>query len=86
MRKEVLGSLTAKCISFRLRKRVLSRNQRNVAARIGTVQLIVAARGKNSAATVGAPAMVTVEDELRPILENLVGLFWKTLGLFARIV
>jgi hypothetical protein len=39
---------------------VQSRNQRDAAERKGSVGAIVAARGRNRAATVGAPAMVTV--------------------------
>ena len=42
---------------------VLSRNQRGVAATKESVQRIVDAGRRNSAATVGARAMVTVEDE-----------------------
>ncbi len=39
---------------------VQSRNQRDVAARRRSVESIVAARGRNTNATVGAPAMETV--------------------------
>ncbi len=46
---------------------ILSRNQRGVAARNETVWPIVDAGGRNSAGTVGAPATVTVEDEVRYI-------------------
>jgi hypothetical protein len=44
-------------------KNKLSRNQRGVAARKECVQRIVDAGRRNSAATVGARAMVTVENE-----------------------
>lgn len=64
MKEGVLGSLTARCIKVRLRPRVLSKNQSGMATRTGSVWPIVAARGRNSAATVGASAMVPVEDEL----------------------
>jgi hypothetical protein len=64
---KVEGSLTARCMNVRLMQIVISRNQRGVATRKETVQRIVNAGRKNSAATVGAPAMVPVEDEARYI-------------------
>ena len=57
----VLGSHTARCMNFRSTPIVQSRNQRDAAARGGSVGPIVAARGLNISATVGAPAMETVE-------------------------
>jgi hypothetical protein len=65
MKKRVQGSLTARCTKDRLMPTVLSRNQRGVAARKESVQIIVDAERRNSAATVGARATVTVEDEAR---------------------
>jgi hypothetical protein len=62
-KKRVQGSLTARCTNTRLMPTVLSRNQRGVAARKESVQRIVDAGRRNSAATVGARATVTVEDE-----------------------
>ena len=59
----VQGSLLAR-FNFRLRQIVQSRNQRGVIARKETVWPIFDAGGRNSAATVRAPAMVTVEDEV----------------------
>jgi hypothetical protein len=62
-KKRVQGSLTARCTNNRLMPTVLSKNQRGVAARKETAQRIVDAGRRNSAATVGARATVTVEDE-----------------------
>ncbi len=60
MQWDVLESLTARCMNFRSTPIVQSRNQRDVATRRGSVEPIVAARGRNTNATVGAPAMETV--------------------------
>ncbi len=60
MECDVLESPTAICMNFRSTLIVQSRNQRDVAARRGSVEPIVAARGRNRTATVGAPAMETV--------------------------
>ncbi len=57
---DVLESPTARCMNFRSAPIVQSRNQRDVAARRGSVEAIVATRGRNTSATVGAPAMATV--------------------------
>jgi hypothetical protein len=62
-KERVQGSLTAKCTNTRLMPTVLSRNQRGVAATKESVQRIVDAGRRISAATVGARATVTVEDE-----------------------
>ena len=51
---------TARCINFKSMPIVQSRNQRDAAARGGNVGPIVASRGTNRSATVGAPAMETV--------------------------
>ncbi len=58
----VLGYPTARCMNFRSTPIVQSRNQRDAAARRGSVgPLVVAARETNRSATVGAPATETVE-------------------------
>ena len=62
-KERVQGSLTARCTNTTLKPTVLSRNQRGVAATKESVQRIVDAGRRNSAATVGARATVTVEDE-----------------------
>ena len=62
-KERVQGSLTAKCTNTRLMPTVLSRNQRGVAATKESVQRIVDAGRRNSAATVDARATVTVEYE-----------------------
>ncbi len=60
MEWDVLESPTARCINFRSTPIVQSRNRRDVAARRGSVEPIVAVRGRNTSATVDAPAMATV--------------------------
>ncbi len=60
MQWDVLESPTARCMNFRSAPIVQSRNRRDVAARRGSVETIVGARGRTTNATVGAPAMETV--------------------------
>lgn len=57
---DVLESPTVRCMNFRSAPLVQSRNRRDAPARMGSVETIVAARGRNTNATVGAPAMATV--------------------------
>ena len=52
---DALESPTARCTNSRSMPTVQSRNQRAVAARVGSVGAVVAARGRNRTATVGAP-------------------------------
>jgi hypothetical protein len=47
LKREAVGSPTARCINFRSTPIVQSKNQRDVAARRGSGEAIVAARGRN---------------------------------------
>ena len=86
-KKKVQESLTARCTKGRLMPTVLSRNQRGVSARKESVQRIVDAERRNSAATVGACATVTVEDEARIDSEEVTIVCRVCFGiLFVKIV
>jgi len=57
MQWDVLESPPARCMNFRSMPIVQSRNRRDMA---GSVEPIVAARGRNTRATMDAAAMATV--------------------------